>query len=202
MEKKRKSKKERTKEKIFNTAISLFIEKGYENTTVQEITEKVDVAKGTFFIHFPTKDAILTYLGEQRLAITKDKLVKDLADITGAGEKLLAIFELLARTSEEDKVMTRLISYEIIKKLSSPEFEKEAKNLLELQRIFESILYYGQQTSEFRNNFQPSEVADILVSIYFYTLLKWLSEGKPTSLVEEYRARVSIVLRGINYEGR
>lgn len=192
-----KGKKERTREKIFNTAISLFLEQGYENTTVQQITEKADVAKGTFFSHFPTKDAILTYLGEQRVELMKENLTNELIYIHSAKEQILSLFELLAKASEENKKMTKLISHQIINKLNSPELEHETENQLELKSILASILANGQQSGEFKKDFQPGHVADILIGIYFLSLFQWLSTDLPISLTNEYRDRVSIVLGGI-----
>ncbi|WP_084309264.1 FAD-dependent oxidoreductase [Alkalihalobacterium bogoriense] len=60
-------KKETTKQKIVNAAIKLFQEKGFETTTVQEITAKANVAKGTFFNYFPTKDSIMQSLALERI---------------------------------------------------------------------------------------------------------------------------------------
>ena len=200
--KKVKSKSERTKEKIYQTAISLFIEKGYENTTVQEITEKVDVAKGTFFTHFPTKDSILTYLGEQRLDMMKNDLEIELMSISSAKEQILKIFEFLALANEEDKEITKLISLEILKNLYSPELKNEVENLLELNSFIERILKKGQQAGEFKKDFSPNQVADILIGVYFFILLKWLAEDEKISLVEEYRDRVAIILEGIAIDDR
>ena len=39
----------RTKRRIFNTALKLFAEKGYDSTSVEEITAISGVAKGTLF---------------------------------------------------------------------------------------------------------------------------------------------------------
>ncbi len=200
--KKSKSKKERTKEKIFKTAILLFTEKGYENTTVQEITEKADVAKGTFFSHFPTKDSILTYLGEQRIELMKEWLVKDLAYLQSAKEKIIKLFEVLAQVNEEDKIMTKLISYEILKKMYSTEIEQEAENQLELKLLMEQIIKEGQQNGEFTLEFQPNQVADILIGIYFFILLRWLSKENPPPLADEYKDRLSIVMGGITVDKR
>ena len=41
----RERKKEETRRRIFTAAISLFREKGFEQTTVDEITEKADVCR-------------------------------------------------------------------------------------------------------------------------------------------------------------
>lgn len=192
-----KSKKERTKEKIFKTATSLFLSKGYENTTVQEITEKAEVAKGTFFSHFQTKDAILAYLGEQRMNLMKDMLQDELMGVNSSEDRILTIFNLLAKVNEEDKEVTKLISMEVLKKLYSPELEEESKNQSELKLLFESILMDGQKKGEFRNDFQPAYVADILIGIYFFVLFQWLSDDQNRSLQQEFRQRISIVLRGI-----
>ncbi|PYP30001.1 MAG: TetR/AcrR family transcriptional regulator, partial [Gemmatimonadetes bacterium] len=45
----RERKKEETKERIFKAAFALFKHKGVDATTVEEICDKADVAKGTFF---------------------------------------------------------------------------------------------------------------------------------------------------------
>ncbi|GAF14473.1 LOW QUALITY PROTEIN: NADH dehydrogenase [Bacillus sp. JCM 19045] len=60
-------KKSRTRTAILAAAVTLFYEKGFQSTTVQEITTKAKVAKGTFFNHFPTKESVLHALAEERL---------------------------------------------------------------------------------------------------------------------------------------
>ncbi|TXK72111.1 TetR/AcrR family transcriptional regulator [Paenibacillus sp. N3.4] len=45
----REEKKRATRQKIIDSALEMFAEQGYETTTVQEITERAGVAKGTFF---------------------------------------------------------------------------------------------------------------------------------------------------------
>ena len=47
------------RERIFSSALRLFAEHGYLQTTVEDITEAADVGKGTFFNYFPTKEHVL-----------------------------------------------------------------------------------------------------------------------------------------------
>ncbi|WP_186575812.1 TetR/AcrR family transcriptional regulator [Aquibacillus kalidii] len=47
------------KEKIITTAIDLFAEKGFHTTSIQEISEKSNVSKGAFYLHFHSKDELL-----------------------------------------------------------------------------------------------------------------------------------------------
>ncbi|MDQ0154486.1 TetR/AcrR family transcriptional regulator [Robertmurraya andreesenii] len=54
------SKKQTVKQqKIIQTAIELFAEKGYANTSTAEIAKQAEVAEGTIFKHYGTKDRLL-----------------------------------------------------------------------------------------------------------------------------------------------
>src|SRR6266446_1201786 len=55
------------RERLFRAALNLFAQKGFLETTVEDITEAADVGKGTFFNYFPSKDHILLAFGELQL---------------------------------------------------------------------------------------------------------------------------------------
>lgn len=55
----RERKRNATRNALADAALSLFEEKGFAATTVDEIAERADVAQRTFFRHFPTKEAVL-----------------------------------------------------------------------------------------------------------------------------------------------
>src|SRR5438128_11448555 len=56
------------RERLFRAALNLFAQKGFLETTVEDITEAADVGKGTFFNYFPSKDHILLAFGEMQLS--------------------------------------------------------------------------------------------------------------------------------------
>ena len=51
-----------TKEKIVKAAIKCFFEKGYYETSINDITSEADVGNGTFYIYFDSKINLYTYL--------------------------------------------------------------------------------------------------------------------------------------------
>lgn len=51
-----------TKRRLVSAAIELVGEVGWRRTTVEQIAERAGVAKGTFFVHFKTKEAIVLTL--------------------------------------------------------------------------------------------------------------------------------------------
>ena len=46
---------EETVEKILDVSIRLFAEKGYERTTIQDITDALGMSKGAIYHHFKSK---------------------------------------------------------------------------------------------------------------------------------------------------
>ncbi|MEM5947544.1 TetR/AcrR family transcriptional regulator [Spirochaetia bacterium 38H-sp] len=53
-----------TKEKIINTATNLFLTKGYDTVSIEEIIRNTGIAKGTFYHHFKSKEELLETIVE------------------------------------------------------------------------------------------------------------------------------------------
>ncbi|MFZ5946073.1 MAG: TetR/AcrR family transcriptional regulator [Bacillota bacterium] len=58
--------REQVKKNILDTSIAIFREKGYENTTIDEITKSIGIAKGTFYNFYPSKSEILISWAAQK----------------------------------------------------------------------------------------------------------------------------------------
>lgn len=54
----RSRRRERTRARLVAAAREVMSEKGLEATTIQDVTDAADVAKGSFYTHFDSKDAI------------------------------------------------------------------------------------------------------------------------------------------------
>jgi AcrR family transcriptional regulator len=59
VEGRRERKRRQTRERIEQAAMTLFMERGFEATTIEEITEAADVSKRSFFDYFPSKEEVV-----------------------------------------------------------------------------------------------------------------------------------------------
>ncbi|MGO5073953.1 TetR/AcrR family transcriptional regulator [Clostridium sporogenes] len=126
----RKEKAILTKNKIFETAIELIKEKGYNNVTISQICDKAGVAKGTFYVHYKSKEDIIKesyysdmsqfVLEQYEKLISKDKnmsikdkiekfLISELMFTNHAGHKMTcrAYVTNLTNISEDSKHFER-----------------------------------------------------------------------------------------------
>lgn len=74
-----------TRERIQQVALELFAEKGYENTALREVAERLGITRPALYYHFKTKDDIL------------DGIV---ADLTGSMDELIGWARRQPRTNE------------------------------------------------------------------------------------------------------
>jgi AcrR family transcriptional regulator len=65
---------------LMNSAERLFLEKGFEPTAVEEITQGADVAKGTFYLHFSSKTDVLEAMRARFVQRLLDGIVTDVAE--------------------------------------------------------------------------------------------------------------------------
>lgn len=76
----RQRKKDSARRAIEDAAWELFAEQGYEETSINDIAERADVAPRTFFRYFPTKEAVMYPQFEELLQTVRDEFHKRPAD--------------------------------------------------------------------------------------------------------------------------
>jgi len=66
----REKKKSERKDRIFSTAVDLFNEKGFSKTSMQDIADNANLAVGTLYNYFPSKNYLLLDIMHEEIEIT------------------------------------------------------------------------------------------------------------------------------------
>src|SRR5437868_4937351 len=74
MEVKVDRRKQRTRRMLREALISVILEKGYDAVTIQDITERADLRRATFYLHYKDKDELLMTVLQE----TFDELVEQI----------------------------------------------------------------------------------------------------------------------------
>ena len=191
----RERKKDETRTRIFHAAIDLFRERGFEATTVDEITERADVAKGTFFNYFPRKDSVLAYLSECRFQAAEENMGAMLASPQPVREKLVGFYTMSAAVYEEDRELTRFVLLELMSRAFAP----TEGIAVRWQDLVVKLIRQGQIDGELRPDVDPTRVEVLLTAVYYATLYQWacLEEAATFHLPDELHFRLSLTLEGV-----
>ena len=108
------------RERIVESAWELFYEKGYDETTIQDILDRAGIARGSFYYHFKGKDVLLNTLSDLLDNYYKE-LDGNLADSDMTAYEKLLYLNYMSHSFIEKKIHYTLIARLYALQLTKPE---------------------------------------------------------------------------------
>jgi AcrR family transcriptional regulator len=164
----REEKKRVTRENISNAAIELFAEHGYDATTINQITERAGVGKGTFFNYFACKEDLLCDM-EVMWAVEEVRRIKDKPGLLIPHIRVL-IMQIDQRFQLSRPLMLALCQGVV----SSPNaVQNQLEQIDELIGAFTEVIEEGQRRGEFTRLMPAGQIAEMAIQTYLGTRLYW-----------------------------
>lgn len=182
-----------TKESLYNAGIVLFNEKGYENTTIEDITSRAGTATGTFYLYFRSKKELVCHTVDHYNTIARNAYC-EVEDLPTFQEQLTTFMELLYRDVNQ-------MGKEILKALYWNNLTEDTQCVNDPNRSIYScirqMVQFGRETGEL----SPERPIDLYIQQIVVTLLgidyHWCSMPGEVDVLKVSKEQFETLLRGI-----
>ncbi|MBS1828278.1 MAG: TetR/AcrR family transcriptional regulator [Acidobacteria bacterium] len=193
-ERPRDAQREATAHRILASALRLFDRLGFEHTSVDKIVEDAGVAKGTFFHHFPSKDAILAWIGDQQIANLQSAIAARRGFSQLSFEKQIRFVLLtLGEAHAKRKSLIKFLAAALLKTdlLSGP----HSKGMSQLDAVLLPLIRKAQHSGEVRAEISAETIASFIRATYFHSILEWLIKEN-RSFEQVLEPFLQLIIRG------
>ena len=103
---------EKRKKMLLMIAYDMFITRGYDNTSVDEIIEKADIAKGTYYYYFQSKEQMLEEVIDMMIENETKMAEQIIRTDSSVPEKIVGILASMKPTEVEQPIKNTLFQEE------------------------------------------------------------------------------------------
>jgi len=190
----RERKKLKTRNAIQREAMRLFQEQGYEETTIEQIAEAVEISPSTFFNYFRTKEDVVFYDPYDPLFISMLMAVPSDQPLGVAlrrtvSEGLAAIFE-----TDREVIVTRGKLIMEVPSLRARVWEELERS----HELFSGVL--AERTGRDPHDFELRVMTMMTIAAIYTAGVEWLRQGGRGDLLEIYNRAMDIAEAGVRLD--
>jgi AcrR family transcriptional regulator len=183
---------QRTRQSLRDALIELIIEKGYEEVTVQDIIDRANVGRSTFYSHFMDKQQLLlSGLKQFREFLAQHQQSGKATDAIGSGEERLLNFSLAMFQHAESHY--RLYQAMVGKQSGAFVLRHMQRMIADLAR--EELEVFAKRANP---KIPPNVIAQYAASSLMGLLIWWADQKMPRPAEEMDRMFRALTLPGIN----
>ncbi|UCD81258.1 MAG: TetR/AcrR family transcriptional regulator [Desulfobacterales bacterium] len=176
--------KEHTRERIINSAKTLFAEQGYQKTTIVDISKRAGLSEAALYDYFQGKEDLLLTIPDLWVSELVRDLEEQLFGVKGAVNKLRKYLWWYMRRVEQSPLDAKIV-YLFLKtnaNFLNTEVYSNVKNFYSyLVEIFEE----GRKSGEMKADLNPRAARDIFVGTMDHIISRWLLKDMSYSLFDE-----------------
>jgi len=171
-----KKKQEETRLEIINTAVDLFTEQGFENTTMKQIARKVGIGDATIYKYFPSKDKLIFAFYHSRAEQSVEEFLteKELPDYS-LQEKIQLLIDIYLGNMLADREFVQQ-SIEMIMKSPSVLFEDVTPIRQEFVGVISDLLIEAEASGEIEKSPFTASTAKLTNDFILAVLLYWIKD--------------------------
>ncbi|MFL9865181.1 TetR/AcrR family transcriptional regulator [Paraburkholderia fungorum] len=191
----RARKRQSTLERVASLAGDLFQRDGYESVTMEQIAQVADVARGTLYNHFPTKEAVLASWIHQELARDLQGLALGMNAQTEFADGVPPLLDLSAQwcTAHRELLPPYLkFCFLGIQASMTAGGEDGGDGLVAL---YTQMIRNSQHNGKIRSDLSAVHLATLFHHLYLGALMRWLALPD-LELRREFALAIDVFLQG------
>ena len=189
---------ERTRQQILKGARDLFIRRGYNATSMEDIRKHADVSKGSIYYHFKSKQQLLLEICEQRTIEWIEGWRRRVKPGMTPVEKLYALADYWQE--DFDDPFLKVVDEFVTSFGGDPATLEKMIGLVQMQYpVIQAIIEEGIASGEFRKD-DPAELAYIFASVMGGLGLAYYEKVPRERAQAMYRKAAELFVRGIRAE--
>jgi len=191
----RQEQAEKTKQRIFNTALELFQKKGFDQVTVDEIVKKSNSSKGAFYGHFHSKYGIFLEKFKE-IDVFYEAHAKMIAPDAALKEKVSQLFcgQMQYLEHELGKDLMRTV---YVNGLMETENHFFANTERSLYKILMAFINEAIEKGELNEEADPEKIAMLITRCMRGNLYDWIAFGKDFDLQQESSQFIDLFMEGL-----
>jgi len=167
----REVKKENKRERILNAAIKLFTKRGFDKTSIADITSHAGVAKGTFYSFFEKKGDVLLYFVDREIETSRKEIQSNLGSQKTLFDQLELVIFTYLKYIFRNKEFSRVLAKERFDTIGT----RSNKNELLLIKALSHLIDQAKQRHEIKSCVDSHGMADMIFAIYTMYVIYWLN---------------------------
>jgi AcrR family transcriptional regulator len=197
---KREAQKENRRSEILRAAMDLFSKKGFEPTTVEDITRAAHVAKGTFYNFFVKKEDVLLYFLDTEFAKSRKEIQRKLPLMSTISQKIELLIATYIKYIFPNKEFSSVLIKERVMNLGTGSNRNEIGLMKQLAEFFDE----AKERGEIRDDVESGHLAEIVFAIYTMYVIYWTNGFIQTKkqCIERIREVSMLMLQGVAREHR
>ncbi len=176
---------------VYLAAISLFVEKGFDETTMDDIAERADVARASVFNYYEHKTALIEEWATRRRQRFMAAIAAEHLEDSTLDKILLKSFDALADLSKDTRAETTVLMRASV----------EHTNLIydhPFAQVMAGYVAAAKRRGEVRRGVDPEQAGLLIATGYFSALAIWaIHEPEPFDLRRQLRKLLDLLLPGI-----
>jgi TetR/AcrR family fatty acid metabolism transcriptional regulator len=182
--------------RILDAAVKVFAERGFHSATVAQIAQAANVADGTIYLYFKSKDDLLLRLFDEKMTELLAEARSALAEERSAPARLRRFIQLHLSLVERNPELASVL---IVELRQSAQFIKAADRakLAAYVDLIAEIVKGGQESGELEGGISPGTVKRAIFGALDELALGWLLSGRRQTLKKTAVEVADWLVRGL-----